>query len=308
MGTNVASQDIQNTVRILNSIVNTVTNSSLQNISTTCQASNVLNAQFGFAPKFADAAGNIIEYQPCEINVKRVEITQIAEGTCSIEGGLTSDLNSTITNNLANAIEQRLQQELKQKNEFLALAINIAEQKGYNTTDISTLISTVISSNLSQTCRAFISASNNANVSYCGNYEEGIFIGQKGIANNLTSCMANNMLTNLSNNTIINDIAQSASQKASQTNEGLASLFKWLIIAAAVVGVLLIIGLVLYYILKPKDEDPLKAKKAKLAKLRQQQSRQNTIKKSASAPVAQKAEVVTARTKVSGQVQMIEDV
>lgn len=246
MGLNASNQFTENTLNSLSSVVNSTTNQVLQDIETECNVTNTFEGFYGIYPtKFTDTEQ---DFAPCPTTVSSVNVSQYADATCSIKGGLTSEINEKLTTTLTDNINNWITQNAKQNNGWLSIGINIAAEENINQTQISSRISNNISSNLSQKCETFLAASNQAKLYFCGNYPDGIVIAQKGVASSLTNCMLQGIITAITNDSVLNDIVNKTSQQVSQTNEGLGSLLKWIIIAAIVIAVVVIIGILIYFI------------------------------------------------------------
>ena len=249
MGANLSNQNTSNTLSSFNSLINQTVSSVLQNSQTNCSSSNTFRGLFGSYPTNVNTQTGDIQIAECGGTFNSVVINQIAQGTCNLTAGITSDVQANITNQLSTNINQWLTQNATQNNNWLALFVLNASNEGItNTTDLSNQIANTISSNISQTCSAFVAASNLGAVSYCGNYPNGIVVNQSAISQNLTSCIVNNTVTLIARNQVLNDIVTKTSQQTAQTNEGLSTIARYIIIAVVAVVILIIIGVILYFV------------------------------------------------------------
>lgn len=257
MGANLSSQYTRNTVTSLSSVVNNTVSNVFQDIETTCQSTNVYSAQYGSVATSVNTQTGEITFTPCPTtNISKLVVKQEAAGTCNVQGGITSSINETLTTTLSNKIKNWLTQNATQNNGFLGIGVNIAKEQGINETDLSDRISNTITSNIAQKCQASIAASNAAFVTYCGTYSDGIFVSQKAITTNLTSCIVNNMVSLIANDSVLNDIVTKTTQATDQANPGLSGILRYLIIAAIILGALIVIGIVLYLIFGNKSNLP----------------------------------------------------
>ena len=252
MGANISNQFSDATVSSLTTVVNDTMNSVIQNIATTCTTDNRFSGQFGIFPVNVNTRTGDIQTAPCQTSINRVVITQNATDTCSIQGGLTNNLNSQITNNLSTNINSWLTQNASQNNGFLGIGINIAASESITQIQLANDIANSISNNLNQACNSFLEASNTANIYVCGDYPQGVYETQNAVATNLTTCVVNNMVTNIMNNQVLNNIVIRTIQKTNQTNEGIFSPLRWLIIGAVIIGVVIIVAVLLFLIFGSK--------------------------------------------------------
>ena len=256
MGANLSNQYTQNTVDSLTSVVNQTVSNVLQTASTNCTSSNTYNALFGSYPTSVNLQTGEITFARCDTNINSVDINQIATGSCNLSSGITSDVQANITNNLASNINTWMTQNAAQNNGWIGIGLNIASQEQINQVQLSTMIANTISSNISQTCSAFVAASNLFQVSYCGNYPNGVVNTQQAISQNLTSCIVNNVVTLIVQNEVLNNIVTKTSQQTNQTNQGISDIFRWLVIGGIVIAALIIIGVLLFFIFGGSKSGP----------------------------------------------------
>lgn len=252
MGANVSNEFTQNTVKSLSSVINSTVNSVTQSIGTECTTANTLSALFGIYPT-SFSNGQVTATAEClTATFKDINVTQLASGTCSIKGGITTQVQNQLTTTLSNNIQTWIEQNQKQNNGWIAIGLNIAASEQISAQDIANKIANGITNNINQTCSALINSSNVGQVFYCGSYDN-INIQQQAIAVNLTTCLTNNLVTLVANDQELNNIVTKVEQQIDQTNEGLSTIAKWLIIAAVILGVLLLIGGLLYLIFSSKS-------------------------------------------------------
>ena len=249
MGLNLSNQYTQNTVESFNEVINSTVNSVAQNLQTTCSASNVFKGNYGIYPTVIDANGQVRATAECsQNNISSLNISQTASNSCSIEGGLTNQINENLTTTLSNNINTWMTQTAQQNNGWISIGLNIAASEAITQEELSNRIANTISSNLNQTCSAFLQASNFGEIYVCGNYPNGIYVTQNAVGSNLTTCIINNSITAITNDSVLNDIVTKTTQQVSQTNEGLSTIAKWLIIGGVIIGVLIILGVILFLV------------------------------------------------------------
>ncbi len=255
MGANLSNQFTQNTLNSLTSVINDTVSTVVQNLNTTCTSTNTFEGNYGIYPTRVLPGGEV-DTAPCPTNINSVSISQNANNTCSITGGITNSVQENLTSTLSTNINNWITQNQTQNNGWLGIGINIAASEGINQDNLSQRIANTLTSNVAQTCSAFLDASNIAKVYVCGNYPNGIIVVQNAASTNLTSCIINNTVTAITNDTVLNNIVNRTSQQTSQTNEGIFSGLKWIIIAVVIVVVLAIIGVALYFIFGSKSTPP----------------------------------------------------
>ena len=264
MGANLSNEFTSNTLSSLTQVVNSTVSNVVQNASTSCAATNAFEGFYGIYPVRVTATE--IDTLPCTAptNIQSLTITQNAANTCNLTGGITSDIQDQITNQLSSNINSWISQTATQNNGWLGIGINIAASESYTQAQISSLVANTLTVNISQTCSSILDASNQAKVYVCGNYPNGIVVVQNAVSTNLTSCIINNAVTAIMSNTVLNNIVTKTTQQVSQTNEGIFSGLKWIIIAAVIIAVLIIIGVILYFVFGgSKAPAPTNAQNAK---------------------------------------------
>src|SRR6266496_2896565 len=147
MGLSASNTYVQNTINSLTSVVNTTVSNTTQDIQTTCTGFNEFQGTIGSVPTEIDPDGKItltLCVPPPQIS--SFTLTQVSQGSCSIQGGLTNDVTQNINNELVNNIDQWLQANAKANNGFLGFGIAIANSEGFSSVDISTRIANALTS------------------------------------------------------------------------------------------------------------------------------------------------------------------
>ena len=262
MGIAVSSAIVQNTITSLTQVVNSTVSNSLQGVATSCSAQNILNLRIGSYASMVTSNGTTTYSQciPVPVVSQGLTVDQFGQNTCSISATDITTVTQNISNNISNDINNWLSANAASNEGFLGIGISIANSQNINQVDLSNMIANAVTSNLSQTCSAILTASNDAQIQLCGNYPNGIKINQSVIQTNLTTCIINNIVSNVANNSVLNNIVTKAAAQASATNSGVSSLFSWLkwVLIAIVIGVVLIvIGVILYFIFGSKSTPPV---------------------------------------------------
>ena len=268
MGFNIQSDDTQNTLNDFTSVVNTAVEKAKNVVQSTCTAENNLTVLAG---QLYNPNGPAT---PCEVNVEGVNITQLADANCNVTGQFKNDFQNSITNNVKTDIEQWIKTNLNSNQGWLAIAFSSEAAVNQNAETVATTLSNGLTADITNTCSAQLAASNNAVVTICGNYRKDFNFQQSAFVTNVTSCIANNTVSFIANNQILNSMAQTADSTLSSQQEGLSTIFKWLILAGVILAALIIIGVLLFFIFGSKGGssapagESIAAKQQRLMELR----------------------------------------
>jgi large-conductance mechanosensitive channel len=101
---------------------------------------------------------------------------------------------------------------------------------------------------------------NAAKVNLCGVYSGTTFnFNQAALTTALTSCVNEIIVSVFTTNSVLNQLWQQTDQKLYSEQSGFDSIFKWLIVLAAIIGAVIIIGFIIFLIIdarKPKQPSP----------------------------------------------------
>jgi len=247
MGFNIQSDDTQNTLNDFTSVVNTSVEKAKNQASLICSAANTLTVDLGSIP---NPNGDPIQ---CQVNVDgNVNITQLADADCTLDAQFTTNFQNALTNNVKTDVEQWIKSNINSNQGWLAIAFDGQFSENQNAETVATTISNGLVADITNTCSAQLTASNNSIVSICGNYRKDFNFNQSAFVTNVTSCIANNTISFISSNTVLNNMSQHADSTLSSSQEGLSSIFKWLILAGVILAGLIIVGVLLFFIFGSK--------------------------------------------------------
>ena len=252
MGFNIQSSDTSETLNDFTSVVNSSVEKAKNSVQTTCTAANNLVALVGSIPVFQNGVptGTPIV---CATNIEgSVNINQLADANCNLTGDFTTTFQNNLTTNVQNDVQQWIQQNLQSNQGWLAIAFDGQFSESQTAASVATTISNSLVADITNTCSAQLEASNNGLVSICGNYKRDFNFNQSAFVTNVTSCIANNTVSFISGNTVLNNMAQHADTTLSSSQEGLSTIFKWLIVGAIAIVVLIIIAVLMFFIFGSK--------------------------------------------------------
>ncbi len=274
MGANISNQVVQQSIDSLTEVVNNTSNSVFQSVKQECVSDLKLTLNLGLYPVITGSGANqTITYQTCvpSPNVEgNATLNQFASGTCTLNGGISNTLEANYSAQLKQNIKSWIDQQQQQRNGFIAVAINIANTVNITNEQLTTRITNSITNQISQKCDAYVQSSAQGLINICANIGKDLTINQSAISTNITTCVTNNIVTAISNDSVLVDIVNKAVQQTSQDNEGFGDLARYLIIGGVILGVLIVIGVVLYLIFGKKENlEAIDPEKLKLSKIRQ---------------------------------------
>ena len=232
------------TTQTLNSFTDIV-NTSVQNVITensqTCTADNRLRINIG-QPFVQD--GILV---PCAANFDgNVTVNQVAKQSCTLDSNTLNNLSANLSTELNKNIKQWIQTGLDSKQGFFPAAFSAQVAVNQNSQTIADRITNGLTANVTTTCKTFIGASNDAIFNICGNFKKDFNFNQNITQQNLTSCISQNTIDFISKDTILEDMSQTADTKLASDQEGVFGGLKWLIIGGIILGVIIVIGIVLF--------------------------------------------------------------
>ena len=258
MGFNFQSSDTQQTLNDFNKVVNDAVFNVVTEGSTNCSAVNELTIQTGFFPTSVSPDGTITYAQCVPPNIfNGININQSAVSRCNLTVQATNTLEQNVQTRLTQDIKQWISTSLTNNQGWLAIAASIAIANNTTLDNISNDIANSLSANITTKCNAYIQASNRAVFTLCGEIPGGINVNQNVLQTNLTNCLINNTVTAFQSNNIAQNIAQQTDTRLANSQEGLSTIAKWLIIGAIVLGAIIVIGLVLFFIFGNKSTPPM---------------------------------------------------
>jgi len=158
-----------------------------------------------------------------------------------------NNLQNQLQDNLSTRLNQWIKNNFNSNQGWLAIAFSSQAANNISTEEVSNIISQSVSANFQNQCQAFISGTQDGVVSLCGIYDnDNITIDQKAAISSFSSCINRNTINTFIQNNQLNEMAQTADNELKSSQEGLSSIFRWLIWGAVIIGGLIIIGIVLY--------------------------------------------------------------
>ena len=247
---------VQNSAQILqdfNDFISNVNTTSSQSARCIADGDNLLQVVTGRGCDFA-VQGNFT-------------IQQTATSNCKQYATSSTNVTSSVKTNINENIDQFLNQKTKTVQGWLAAAFAANIQGATTQAEIVNKIKSSVTTVTSQVCDNTLNSFNSAKFDLCGSYARNINISQNAIASGYNSCAQDVIIKAFQQNSVLQQIAQKTAQSSSITQEGIGSLFFWLVIIAAIIGVVLVIGVVLYLTLGGKGGK--KGKKGKGSELQQ---------------------------------------
>jgi hypothetical protein len=196
------------------------------------------------------------------------EINQISKANCTQIVNTNLDVTSQVKANITEKIQQYLEQRQSSKQGWLTLALNAQVQGASNETELVTRIKNSVNSVSSQVCDNTVNAYNAGTIDLCGIYGEdtNLIIDQNSVATAYQSCTMDVIIKAFQNDVVLQDVAQKVNQAQKSDQEGIGSLFKWLVVIAVILGVVIIVGIILYAVFggfssKPKEGEKKEGEK-----------------------------------------------
>jgi hypothetical protein len=259
MGFNFQSSSTQQTLNDFNKVVNDAVFNVVTEGSTHCSGGNTINVQTGTFISAIRPDGTL-EFQQCTppnlFKTGSINIQQFVNNNCNLTVQATNNLQQNVQTQLTQDIKQWISTHLSNNQGWLTIASSIAIANNTTIDNVANDISNSLSANITTKCNAYLRASNDAVLTFCGEVTGGINIGQNILQTNLTNCLITNTVTAFQSNSIAQKIAQQTDTKLANTQEGLSTIAKYLIIAAIILGALIVIGIVLYLIFGNKSNLP----------------------------------------------------
>ena len=187
-------------------------------------------------------------------------INQVAGAKCnnigSISGGIAQDTETIVKTH----IEEFLQQQQKSDQGLFSFGFSLQINDIDNTVKLATAIKNSIDASQSAICNATASSYQNQDVVLCGVIKKDVVLNQNAIVNAQNSCAADLLVKAVNSNQALTEIALKTFQNQDSKQEGIGSLFKWLIVIAAIIAIALIIGIIIYAVFggfssKPKTDE-----------------------------------------------------
>jgi hypothetical protein len=238
MGLNVQSSvtrdNINSIANIVNQTITSVQSQAIQN-SDVIQISDIILG----GVQFCGAASSITN--------SSVTINQTGQINNRLDSNVYSNINITDLDTLKTNLDQEAKKSFDSDQGWLAIAASIQ-------TSITDFQGTIINNirNISQTditnsCNQTSNIYNTGRLIICDDIQGSeIVVNQNGAVTALNQCVTTTILKQIFNTAELQDIAQKTDERFASQQEGLSTIFRWLIWAVVIIGVLIILGIILY--------------------------------------------------------------
>jgi large-conductance mechanosensitive channel len=251
MGFNIQSADTTATQKDYTNFVNNFVSNIVNSANLQCNATQNYTVSLGIIPGYKEFPPQTC---PFKFTNGTINVTQTLAQTCNLNSENISDISVKITNSITNALKQWIDNHLSSNQGWLAIAFSSQSANNISSQQVATMITNNAITNISNTCAAEINSAQNATIPVCGVFDGATFnFTQAAIVSNLTSCINKTTLNYIATNTQLNSMAQTADNKLASSQEGLTSIFKWIIIAVVIIAVIAGIGILLYFIFGNKS-------------------------------------------------------
>jgi hypothetical protein len=209
------------------------------NSSSYSQVNNYVANQLTSSIGVGTLQGNKIKIEQLpNTEVERCSIEQTNNSSIRVLNNITQQQTTELINKITNEVKNKLTQEQQQ-----AILQAFEGEGKSNIADITNDLKTIIGNTVEQNMNSFINTAvqqNNDIVLKIGNWDcDGKPFTQK----NISEIAIDNLLKSVQDTLATNDVVNKISNALSQTNtSGLADIIKYLIIAGVVIGIIVIIG------------------------------------------------------------------
>jgi len=244
MGVNIQSSASRQVLRDFTSVVNESSSSVIQSESATCASGNIFNINIGGK----ECDGTVV------IEGANTNIDQDSANGCKINqtnGAKVTDQNTTT---IKTAAQQFIQNQLDSDQGWLAIGLSVQTTTNVSKQDIQTRIDNIAKENIEQSCSSYISSYNMGNLDICADViDSTINLTQKSEVTALSQCSNTTILNNFFNTQELQEFAQNTDNYFKSTQEGPLSgaenIIRIIIIAAAILVGLLIIGGIIFAVI-----------------------------------------------------------
>ena len=236
---------------IVNEEVTKIYNSAV----TECRAENRMKLRFG--------GGEFCDFK---ITNGNINASQTSGTSCALNSQNVNKLNAQFTTELTNKLTSFIKQEQKNKQGWFATAFSFQMNEADTAEKVTNQITNSFTTDFTNKCEAVANAFNDKEAVLCGVYDTTtIDLSQNALVTMLTSCVNENTVSIWTKNKVLNDLWQATDQKLASQQSGLD--LKWLWIALAVVGGLLLVIGVFVLIMKARGNKPRSSTKIQSTKL-----------------------------------------
>lgn len=243
---NFQSNVTRNALREMTTISTQIANTSISRSSMTCIGQNTARLRFGTSETgevcFFQVDGDLI-------------VNQTADTDCQLSVESVTDATTELINLLSTKLDEEVVQKSKAVQEWLALAVSIQANEVSSEAELITEIQTAISNLSDFSCDAQFISSNNQDLVVCGLVSSSVILNQDAYVTGMASCVNKVIQRVFSSNTRLSDIARRTDQEADLEQQGVGSLLsglQYIMYAVIAIIVLVIIGAVIYFIIRSR--------------------------------------------------------
>jgi hypothetical protein len=220
------------TLAAYTNIVNQVATNVYNQASQDCATQNVFQATF--CPTFnATDSGWTLNQQ--------------ASTRCTFNNQNVANLNATFANQLQTTTQSFITDDLKNQQGFFATAFSFQLTDASTTQDIMNQMTNLFTSNFTNLCSAVSTSLNSGIVNFCGTWKNSpILINQNSLVTSITSCVNEAVANIWQSNQVLNDLYTMTNNKLSSTQEGIASIFIYILIGLGILAIIGLIGGIIY--------------------------------------------------------------
>lgn len=251
---NFTSQYTENTISSFTNLVNSVSNTIVNNSNITCGSAQSIQVSSGIAPNGSGATAQAACAQYTVFENSNIVIDQTNTDNCTLTSSNITQITTDVKNTLTTEINQWINQNLNQNAGWLSTALNIANQEGISQTELVSNLTNLISNNVSNTCSAYVQDSQDITLYFCGYYKNfNLLVNQKTASLALATCLNKTIVQSYASNSTLIDIVQKTDQAVYQATAG---IFDWLTTIIVVIVIVGLISTIAYYYFQGNQNQP----------------------------------------------------
>lgn len=255
MGLNVQSSVTKQAIESVTNIVN----KNITEVQTTaqqrCATINIQSTTIG-GPELCGAA--------TVIKNSTININQTTMSACVLDSKVYADILSDQITNIQKELQQEVTKQLENKQGWLAFAVNIQTSVSNVETQIRDNIDNIVETTINNTCEQTSTAYNKGNLVICSDIiGSTINVDQNAYVTATLQCTTTAIIKAIFNTTELQNIAQQTDEHFASEQEGIGSLFKWLVPLIIAIVIILVIGVIIYFVVSGGSGDDGKSKQNK---------------------------------------------
>ena len=247
MGINVQAAESINTLNDFTNVVNEQSNSVAQSATGTCISSNVENVIVGGSL----CAGNV------NISGSTINIDQVNKNGCQLNVSNSVNITNQDYNQIKTAAQDFIKNQLESSQGWLAIGLNVQTSTSVSRDDIQNQIDNISVNNITQTCNSYIGSFNTGTLTLCADITNStINVNQESQVTAVSQCVNTAILKNFFNTQELQEFAQNTDNYFKSQQKGIGSLFGWIVAIAAILAVVIIVGLILFFVFGGSKKAP----------------------------------------------------